>query len=73
MPGVSDLRLSTHWRIHMFSDPGHPQGQDTPRHHLPPRRPPSAREDRARECVIGVAVLLGTLGMGWLFRLAPFG
>ena len=57
----------------MFSDPGHPHEQDTARRPPPPQRPPSARDNLARECLVGVAVLLGTLGLGWLFRLAPFG
>lgn len=57
----------------MFSDPGHPQEKHNARHPVPPRRPPSARDRLGHECLIALAVLLGTLGMGWLFRLAPSG
>ena len=57
----------------MFSDPGHPQEKHNARHPVPPRRAPSARERLGHECLIALAELLGTLGMGWLFRLAPSG
>jgi hypothetical protein len=57
----------------MFSDPGHPQEQDNARHPPPRRRSTSALDGLARECLIGVVALLGTLGFGWLFRLGLFG
>jgi hypothetical protein len=57
----------------MFSDPGHPQEHDNARHPAPPRRTAPARDRLTREGLIGLGVMLGTLGMGWLFRLAPFG
>lgn len=57
----------------MFSDPGHPQQKHNARHRAPPRRPPSARDGLGHECLIALVVVLGTLGVGWLFRLASSG
>jgi len=57
----------------MFSDPGHPHDHDNARHAAGPLQPETARGRLTREGLIGLGVVLGTLGMGWLFRLPPAG
>lgn len=56
----------------MYPDPGHPQERDNVEHPAAPVG--NARPDTGltRECLIGLLVLLATLGLGWLFPLTPF-